>query len=366
MKRVTVLLCLAGLLAAQPPQPQPPKVQATPPPDQQDQSEKPTFVSTFQFILDPVTVTDRDGDFIQGLSKTDFRLYDNGTLQKIEEDVAQHPISLVLVIQANNDVEAILPSIKRLASTFETLVMGEDGEMAVIAYDHRIQTLTGFTSDTKQIDDSFAKLHPGSYSAELNNGALEGINLLKTRPKERRRIMVIIGENRDKGSDIPVREVLTEADFNNVYIYSIDVSQLLSALTSKAMPNRPNNLPPGASGVDSLRGYVQTPTTDSQNDFGNWVPAFVDIFRAVKGVFVPDPLDVYTRYTGGRQFSFKSQKSLEHDVALLANELHSQYLLTYSPNNQTEGGWHRIVVDVMRPGLRVRTRDGYYMAARPQ
>lgn len=362
MRRATIFLCLAGLLAAQ---------QQTPPPKPQEpdpSDSKPTFVEQFRFVLAPVTVTDRDGDFVQGLKPTDFRLYDNNTVQKISEDVAQHPLSIVLAIQANNDVSAILPQIKRVASLFETLVMGDDGEMAVIAYDHRIQTLTPFTSDTAQIDAAFNKLHPGSYSAQLNNAALAGINMLKNVAKDRRRILVIIGQNRDKGSDVPVREVLTEADFANVYIYSIDISQLISALTSEAMPSRSPmaNLPPGADGVNSQRGYVNTPTTDSQNDFGNWVPAFVDIFEAVKGVFVPDPLDVYTRYTGGRQFSFRSLKVLEHTIQQLAEELHSQYLLTYGPNNQNEGGWHKIQVDVMRPGLRVRTRDGYYMAAKPQ
>ena len=356
MRRVTLFLCLAGMLAAQKP---------AKPQEAVDQSDKP-ITATFQFVLAPVTVTDRDGDFVPGLKPSDFRLYDNKTLQKITEDVAQHPLSMVLCIQANNDVSAILPQIKRLNSVFETLVMGDDGEMAVIAYDHRVQVLTNFTSDNAQIDAAFKKLSPGSYTAELNNAAMQGINMLKNRPKERRRILILIGQNRDKGSDVPVREVLSAADFANVYVYSIDVSQLISALTSKAMPNRPSNLPPGADGVNSQRGYINTPTTESQNDFGNWVPAIVDIFNAVKGVFVPDPLDVYTRYTGGRQFSFTSQKKLEHDVAQLGEELHSQYLLTYSPNNQTEGGWHHIVVEVMRQGLRVRTRDGYYIAARPQ
>ncbi|HUA83665.1 MAG TPA: VWA domain-containing protein [Bryobacteraceae bacterium] len=362
MRRALLFLCLAAIVAAQQ---QPPSQQPQSKP-QEPADPSATIKATFQFVLAPVTVTDRDGDFVPGLAKDQFRLFDNGTPQRIEEDVAQHPLSMVLCIQANNDVSAILPQIKRLASPFETLVMGDDGEMAVIAYDHRIQTLTGFTNDTTLIDAAFKKLYPGSYTAELNDAAMQGINMLKNRPKERRRILILIGENRDKGSDIPVREVLTAADFANVYIYSIDVSQLISALTSQAMPNAPSNLPPGASGVGNQRGYIETPTTQSQNDFGNWVPAFVDIFEAVKGVFVPNPLDVYTRYTGGRQFSFKSQKTLEHDVAQLGEELHSQYLLTYSPNNQTEGGWHKIVVQVMRPGLRVRTRDGYYMAARPQ
>jgi hypothetical protein len=57
---------------------------------------------------------------------------------------------------------------------------------------------------------------------------------------------------------------------------------------------------------------------------------------------------------------------LDREVAQLGNELHSQYLLTYSPNNQAEGGYHHIVVEVNKPGLTVRTRDGYWLAAKPE
>ena len=46
--------------------------------------------------------------------------------------MATHPLSVVTVIQANADVENILPNIKRLSSIFESMVIGEEGEMAVI------------------------------------------------------------------------------------------------------------------------------------------------------------------------------------------------------------------------------------------
>jgi hypothetical protein len=112
-------------------------------------------------------------------------------------------------------------------------------------------------------------------------------------------------------------------------------------------------------------GLENTATTESQMDMGNWMPALKDIFLVAKDVFVPEPLDVYTRYTGGRQFSFKSQKTLEHDAAQVGTDLRGQYMLTYLPNNQDEGGFHHIVVEVLKPGMSVRTRDGYWLAVRP-
>ena len=347
MRKGIVFFSLAILLAAQEP------------------GDKPFVITTLN-VLAPVTVLDKSGNFVPGLNAYDFRLYDNGKLQKITQDVTNHPISMVVAIQANADVEKILPSIQKISTIFESLVIGEEGEMAVLAFDHRVQTLTPFTNDAAQIDAAFKKLHAGSYTSALNDGVMQSVNLLKSRDRSRRRILVLIAENRDKGSTIKSREVMTAADFANVYIYSVNVSQLLASLTGTPQPNRPSqySLPPGATPLPL--GQINTQTTESQMNMGNWVPALKDIFDAAKGIFVPDPLDVYTKYTGGREFSFKNQKALERDVAQLGDELHSQYLLTFSPNNQDEGGYHRIVVEIAKPGLTVRTRDGYWIAARPQ
>jgi VWFA-related protein len=345
MRRVLAFLCVAGLLAAQEP-------------------SKPDISATFRFILVPVTVTDHDGSFLNGLTPLDFHLTDNGQLQKITEDVTSHPLSMVVAIQANSDVEKILPTVKRLSSVFEALVLGDNGELAVMAFDHRVTTLTDFTSEPAKIDAAFKKLTPGSYSSNLNEAAMKGINLLRDRPKERRRVLVLIAENRDKGSEIKVREVLSAGEFANVVVYTVNVSQLLASLTSKAQPNRPNPIPPEARQLPA--GVIGTPTTDMQMEMGNWVPAFKDIFLAAKGVFLPDPLDVYTKFTGGRQFSFKTQKSLEKDISQLGEELHSQYFLTYFPSTQEEGGFHQIVVTVDRPNVKVRTRDGYYWAGKAE
>jgi len=361
MRKILTLLCAGGFAFAQAPAQNPPQN----PPEGETFKIPGVIVRT---VLVPTTVVDRDGQFVSGLTPYDFRLADNGKPQKITEDIAMHPLSVVVVIQANNDVEKILPSIKQLSSVFESMVIGDDGEMAVIAFDHRVQVLTDFTSDSAKIDAAFRRLTPGSYTAALNDATMRAINMLKTRPTNRRRIAILISENRDKGSGIhKVREVMTEADFAAVTFYSVNISQMISALTSKAMPNRPNPIEsiPGAQGGLPM-GVTTTANTAAQSDTGNWVPALKDIFDAAKGLFVPDPLDVYTRYSGGREWGFRDQKQLQHDVQEIGDELHSQYLLSYSPNNQNEAGYHKIVVEVIKPGLTIRSRDGYWMAAKPE
>jgi VWFA-related protein len=291
MRKILVWICAVGMVWAQDPaKPQEPV--------KTEQSDKPLSITT-RVVLAPVTVVDRSGSFVPGLTPYDFRLYDNGKIQRITEDMATHPLSVVVVIQANSEVEKILPSIQRLAPVFESMVIGEDGEMAVVGFDHRVQVLTDFTTDTAKIDDAFHRLHVGSWSAALNDATMRAINMLKARPTNRRRVVIQIAENLDKGSEIKhIREVLTEAEFANVVFYSVDISQLISKLTSQALPNRQANLPPGAEHLPM--GQSNTLTTQSQMEMGNWEPALVDIFNALKGVFVADPLDIYTKYTGGR------------------------------------------------------------------
>jgi VWFA-related protein len=322
------------------------------------------IITTFQYVLVPVTVTDRDGQFVSGLTPTDFRLLDNGKPQRITEDVASHPISLVVVVQANQEVEKILPQVQKIGSLLQAQALGEEGEAAVMEFDHRIQTLTDFTSDPDKIAMALKKLKAGSWTAALNDATLEAINLLRKRPASRRRAILLISEQRDKGSQIKAREVLTAADFANVAIYSVDMSKVMASLTATPPPPRPDLTPPGGKHLPA--GEVSTPTTESQMAMGNWAPLLKDVFDAAKGAFVANPAEIYTRYTGGRQYSFVKQGTLDRAVSDIGAELHSQYLLTYSPNNQDEGGFHAITVQVLRPDLKIRTRDGYYLAGKPQ
>src|ERR1700686_2054938 len=88
------------------------------------------IIETFKFVLVPVTVVDKAGNFVPGLTQYDFRLFDNGKHTRITEDVASHPISLVVAIQANTHVQKILRLIQKIGSVFEGLVLGETGEMS--------------------------------------------------------------------------------------------------------------------------------------------------------------------------------------------------------------------------------------------
>lgn len=334
----------------------------TPPADSDSEGPIRANVSV---VIAPTTVRDKSGDFLNDLKLEDFELYDNNELQKIEADIQHEPLSLLVAVQRSADLDNALPKIQRIGPMLNDLVAGEDGEVAVLGFDHRIQVEQEFTNETQKISAALRKMKPGSTNHALVDAVRASVRMLQKRPQNRRKILLLIAEKHDKGSKGQLREVLTEAQFANITVCSLDISSLVSALTSRAMPQPPPTIPTTAQHIPA--GGALTPTTIEQNYYmGNYVPLFVDIFEEAKGLFVDNPLDVFTRFTGGRRYEFVSKDSLERAIQTLSQELHGQYLLSYIPTNLNLGGFHEIKVVVNRPDLVVRTRPGYWIAGKPQ
>jgi len=318
-------------------------------------------------VVAPVSVTDEDGRYVNGLESKDFTLTDNGKVQDIKVDVSYVPISLVVAVQANSSVEVLLPTIRRLGSLLDTMVVGEQGECAVMKFDHRFITLQPFTNDGKLVKAAFDKITAGSSTSAMIDTVFHATRMLRSRPKDRRRILLLVAETQDKGSEGRIREALLAAQIDNIIVYSININRFVTKMTERQQPPRPMAMPPAARPMPP--GAPQTPTSAEALTgiyYGNTVPVFVEIFKQVKGIFVPNPLEVLTRYTGGREFSFLSLKSLEEVTAKIGEELHSQYMIAYrpSPDVRAQGGWHDIKVTVSKRGARIRTKPGYWLASR--
>jgi VWFA-related protein len=192
----------------------------------------------------------------------------------------------------------------------------------------------------------------------------QSARMLKSRPKDHRRIVLLIAESRDKGSEGRLREALTSTQVDDVMVYALNISRLYTETMSGAPVYRPDPIPASARHMPA--GAVDTPTgvaqfTGSDGYSAHFVPLFTEIFRDVKGIFVDNPVEVFTKYTGGRETGFVSQKSLETAISEIGREIHNQYLISYNPDNKVEGGFHTIRVVVNGP-YNIRTRPGYWLA----
>lgn len=373
MYRITILSLLAGLLAGQQ-QPaaqrvgtQPTAQQPAPP---QDSAQDATiFRSSVSEVQAPVLVLDRDGQYVNGLQPEQFHLFDNGKEQNIHVDVSYLPISLVICIQSNQHVEALMPEVRRIGVMIAPVVIGDQGEAAVIAYDSRVRVLQPFTNDSVKITDAVKKLNTygGSTSNRMVDAVNEGTRMLRTRPKERRRIILLVGETRDLGSETRLREALLDLQFANVMLYGVDMPRLETTLTAPPPVGRPDTLPPAMHPLPA--GMASTPTTVAQayglnGGRAEFVPMMVEIFKDAKAIFKDNPVEAFTKGTGGSEFSFYKQRGLQDAIQKIGTELHSQYLVSYTPNNMDEGGFHQIQVSVSgSPEVqKTQTRPGYWLS----
>jgi VWFA-related protein len=321
-----------------------------------------------QVVVVPVTVEDREGNNVDGLRPDQFHLFDNGKDQDIHVDVAFHSIAMVIAVQCNDRVESVLPQINKIGDLIGPLVIGDQGEAAVVAFDSRIRQMQDFTSDPAKITEAVKRIHPGSSQSRMIDAVEEAVRELSTRPKERRRIVLLISETRDKSSEARLRETLIFAQLNNVGVYTVDISRMVTTVMAKADPGYIDNRPPAMTPMPS--GVPQTPntvmqTTGSLGSSAEFVPLMVEVFKDAKAIFKQNPSEVFTRGTGGEQLGFMRQRGLEEAIEHIGAELHSQYLITYNPNNKDEGGFHEIAVQVAagRKDVKVRTRPGYWLGA---
>ena len=90
------------------------------------------------------------------------------------------------------------------------------------------------------------------------------------------------------------------------------------------------------------------------------VPIILASGEMIRSAMTKTLLEFYAGYTGGVYYSRWSKKNLQDDLNRIASEIHSQYELAYVPDTLNQLGFHRIQIQVRRPGVRVRTRAGYF------
>src|ERR1041385_8904770 len=125
------LICAAGFAQA-------PTTSNPPPKPDANEDQDIVIPVNVNVVIAPTTVRTKNGEFVNGLQLQDFQLFDNNKLQRITADVRDEPLSMVIAVQKSANLNDILPKVQRIGSMLNELVVGQDGEVAVVAFDHRI------------------------------------------------------------------------------------------------------------------------------------------------------------------------------------------------------------------------------------
>ena len=312
----------------------------------------------------PVVVRDAKGKLVLDLTQKNFRILDNDKVQRIEGfDMGGAPLSVAIVFETSSRIEALLPSIRRTGVLFTQTVLGESDDAAVIGYNDQVDRLLDFTADHDAIDKTVSSLRMGTSGAHLYDALFQAVALLRTRPAPRRRVIIVMGEATDTGSDENLGQVVREAQLANVIIYSIGLSSTAAALRNPPkQAAAPSASPLGTFGLLPMPGTPQTPTADALRAGNADLEApTVWLVKHATVSLHNHPFEITATATGGLFQSTFYDSSIEPDIDRIGGELHAQYLLSYHPPGTDVGGYHKIKVELVDGrSLKVRFRPGYY------
>lgn len=301
--------------------------------------DSPTIRVPVRLVTVPTLVLSSRGRIIAGLNASDFQLFDNGLRESITVDSVTTPISVAVVVQASRDVRQYTPFIAKVGSVVDALLVGERGHAAVIAYNDNVTVLKPFPGGSVQ--RTLHEISPHGYNAKLLDAAMRGIELLKERPRTRARVLLLIGQPLDRGSEADLSAIEEQVWNENISVYALALPELGKSFTSDTFTIQ------GISGADRA-SYAGV-------NLERLIPKLDHSSEPLKH---GDPFSVLTTETGGTQLHFRKQSELEQAISIVGIELRSEYLLSYRPSS-TGAGYHHIQVEVGLPGVKAYARPGY-------
>ena len=315
-------------------------------------------------VTAPVTVINSKGDFVFDLEEKDFEILDNGVRQRIEYfSLEQRKLDAVIVVEANSTSEPVLDEVRPLGPFFSNLMLGPQGEAAVVTYGDQIRVVQDLTQDGAELETALRDLKAHGSSAQLNDALARAISLLENRPKEDRRVIVVFSDGHDLGSKTRKEEVVQHAVNAGITIYGVGFNpgRALLARQAKAPPPNPEydnvalppppNTAPLPSNVEKNWEVPQLPI----------VPLILASGEMIRSTVAKSALVFYAGYTGGVCYAHWSTKGVQDELNRIADEIQSQYEIAYVPHSPSENGFHRIQVHVDRKGLKVRAKAGYFI-----
>ncbi|HWZ96891.1 MAG TPA: VWA domain-containing protein [Candidatus Dormibacteraeota bacterium] len=322
----------------------------------------------------PVTVRDSKDQIVTSLEAKDFQLTDHGVPQTITHfDVGGDPISLVALFETSSRVVPLLPAVQKSGIIITETILGANGEAAVLGFNDSIDKLLPFSKNADEIQSSVWHLQAGTSGSRLYDAMAVGVEMLTGLPEAtattpgRRRVLLVVSEATDFGSQTKLGEVLRKAQLANITIYSVGLSTTRALLQAEPKKNHTDISPPGTYPLPPIPGKPPIPEEEDPrlNDTVDLMALAVWAVSHVADKVSAHALEVAAAATGGAHFATFRDRTVEKALDEIGGELHTQYTIGYSPTGTSESGYHEIkvsLVDAKYKNLKLRSRPGYYVA----
>ena len=251
-------------------------------------------------------VTDGEGRFIRGLSRGDFRIYDDGRPQPISHFAAENiPLELVSAIDVSSSMRDALGTVKEAAKRFLAGLAPAD-QVTVLAFNENIFTPARRATDPAVRLAALDRLAAWGGTA-LYDAIIRAIEILGR--QSGRRAVVLFSDGDDQSSHAALDAAIRSTEGSDATIYAIGQGRA----------------------VDT--------------------PALQKLLRQIAAV------------SGGRAFFSDDLSKLDGIFAEILEDLRNQYLISYpAPDDTRTDRWHSIKVEVAGGKYEVRARQGYRLA----
>lgn len=247
-----------------------------------------------------LTVTNKQGELLTDLKREEFRVLENGGEQKIIDFYLEdRPITMAILIDTSGSMQGKMDEVHDAAGDFVSTLRAEDRAL-IIDFDDKVFLIQDLTSDHEALRGSIRSTEPLGATAIFD--ALHA-SYRKIGKIEGRKAIVLLSDGDDTASQFSYKRVLEEAKSNSTIIYAIGLGGELNKRVLRE---------------------------------------FADV-------------------TGGRAFFVKRADELAEVYRRIADELRTQFYLTYSTSiEEWDGRWMKIDVETSEPGREIRHRRGYF------
>ena len=269
--------------------------------------QQPTFRAGTSIVPVITTVTDAQGRLVPGLEQDEFSILDNGKPQDItffQNDV--QPFTVVVMMDYSASMTANLDRLAAAAEQFILRMLPAD-KGQVGAFSDKIQFSGEFTNDRDDLIFALKDLQFGN-PTRLYDAIDASIDMLKD--VEGRRVVLVFTDGDDTASRVGMGDALDHARDKEVMVYAVGMES------------------------EFFNGQRMTRT------------------RPDRG------LRRLAEETGGGYFELKKADDLGPTFSRVAQELHSQYTLGFSPT-LLDNKEHKLVVRMKQPGMNARARRTY-------
>ena len=318
------------------------------------------FRSTVPLVVAPTTVVDARGRYVDGLGPEDLILYDNNVPQRIQIEWETYPIDLVVAVQTSANAGAVIDKLGGSGILFSQLVAADRGATAVVTFSDAVRLHQDFTDIPDQVTHALRMLRKEGGGPCTLDALKEALAMLERRPLGRRRVVLVVGEKRERGSQTKLVEVADRAQRLNASIWWLTFSPFLQPYTVR--PKTMEETKPEATRIKKQAcGWCEKPDDrPAPPDLGpgGLIYALGELGRMSK----PDLSALFSSATGGRTEGFLTRGALEKTIARIGEEIHRQYVVSFEPKGGEPGSFHSVRAAVKgRPELTARTRQGYWV-----